>query len=179
MNAALKRNPVAFVATGQIIAKTIGDTTIELQYVREGVYTVATYKGTVVRQQIDIVSWGDEQAARDHAAGLVQMLANGQTITVGLAALKTLAAPRQVRGTIAGAHLADITDPQQNTIDVAAALDGTVRRSKAHPLPVLRALARKGFGTLNYEAGRARRKVVESLTLNSRGWTLARTAVTS
>ena len=35
--------------------------------------------------------------------------------------------------------------------------------------PTLRALARKGFGTLNYQSGLGRRKVVESLTLNDRG----------
>ncbi|HEX8348010.1 MAG TPA: hypothetical protein VF657_25255 [Actinoplanes sp.] len=35
--------------------------------------------------------------------------------------------------------------------------------------PTLRALARKGFGQLNYQPGLGRRRVIESLTLNARG----------
>lgn len=175
----LVRNPVPFTYMGQVIAKTVANTTIEVQWVREGAYTVATYRGTSVRQQVEIVAWDDEQAARDHAAGLVQLLHAEQAQPVGLAALKALAEPRQVRGTIAGAHLADLSEPQRFVIDVAAKTGGTVRRGKSFPLPVLRAVARKGFGTLNYAANAGRRRVVESLTLNSRGWREAGTAVTA
>lgn len=168
----LVRNPVPFTFIGQVIAKTVGDVTVELQFVRPGAFTVTTLKGAIVRQLLDVEGFGDEQTARDHAAALVQKLAQ----PVGLAALKAITPPRQVRGTIAGAHLADITGPQRHAIDTAALTGGTIRRSRAFPLPVLRALARKGFGTLNYAADAGRRRVVESLTLNARGWREAATA---
>jgi hypothetical protein len=37
--------------------------------------------------------------------------------------------------------------------------------------PALRALARKGYGRINYQPCLGRRRVVESLTLNDRGLT--------
>jgi hypothetical protein len=80
---------------------------------------------------------------------------------------------RQVRPTMAGAHLADLTEPQQDAIAAAQRNAGTVLRSGDHPLPVLRALARKGFARLDYAANVGRRKVVESATLTARGWAVA------
>ncbi|MCW6003799.1 hypothetical protein K1W54_04280 [Micromonospora sp. CPCC 205371] len=83
---------------------------------------------------------------------------------------------RQVRPTMAGAHLADLTEAQCDAIATARINGGTVQRSRAYPLPVLRALARKGFGTLNFAANAGKRRIVESLTLNGRGWSEAVTA---
>lgn len=80
---------------------------------------------------------------------------------------------RQVRPTMAGAHLAELTEPQQDAIAVAQRNAGTVLRSADHPLPVLRALARKGFARLNFAANAGRRRIVESATLTARGWAVA------
>lgn len=76
---------------------------------------------------------------------------------------------RQVRPTVAGAHLAPLADAQLRALR-AASLDQH-RRVYAGDFQraTLRALARKGYGTLNYQVGRGRRKVIDSLTLNGRG----------
>lgn len=101
-----------------------------------------------------------------------QALRAGFEVPSGLAALKPAAA-RQVRMTMGGAQNADLAQPQRDALAVARLNGGTVLRSKDNPLPVLRALARKGFGDLNYAANAGRRRIVESLTLNGRGWSEA------
>jgi hypothetical protein len=76
---------------------------------------------------------------------------------------------RQVRATLAGAHLTPLAGPQIRALRMAAGrADHTVYVGQAGR-PTLRALARKGYGTLNYETGRGLRKVIGSLTLNDRG----------
>src|SRR5262245_34139636 len=69
----------------------------------------------------------------------------------------------QVRPTLAGAHLAPLEEAQRRAIRVAGqATNRTVYVGQA-TRPTLKALARKGYGTLAYEAGLGRRKVIESL----------------
>lgn len=76
---------------------------------------------------------------------------------------------RQVRATLAGAHLAPLADAQKRALQVAGvSVNRTVHVGQA-TRPTLRSLARKGYGTLNFQPGLGRRKVVESLTLNRCG----------
>jgi len=71
-----------------------------------------------------------------------------------LAVLAQTGTPRQIRPTMAGAHLADLPNPQHRALATAATL-GRVQRGKGgEPLPVLRALARKGLLTLVPPPGR-------------------------
>ena len=71
-----------------------------------------------------------------------------------LAVLAQAGTPRQIRPTMAGAHLADLPNPQHRALATAATL-GRVQRGKGgEPLPVLRALARKGLLTLVPPPGR-------------------------
>lgn len=172
--------------------------TVAIHVTDTGVYARTVYTGSYRHHDLS-AAHADERVARSEARRISQLAKDGMNADAiadvlaaesravvqaaeqaaaptGLLALKVLAEPRQVRGTIAGAHLADITEPQQHALDTAAQTGGTIRRGKAFPLPVLRALARKQFGTLNYAANTGRRKVVESLTLNSRGWREAATA---
>jgi hypothetical protein len=76
---------------------------------------------------------------------------------------------RQVRPTLAGAHLAPLADVQKRALRLAGEnLNRTVYAGQV-TRPTLRALARKGYGTLNYQTGMGRRRVIDSLTLNKRG----------
>jgi hypothetical protein len=88
---------------------------------------------------------------------------------VGLEALACLGERRQVRPTIAGAHLAKVTAPQRHALATAAKTGGTITRGRRFPAPVLRALARKGLATLNYRPGSSRPDIV-SATLTALGW---------
>ncbi|NMO57503.1 hypothetical protein HH310_40830 [Actinoplanes sp. TBRC 11911] len=84
---------------------------------------------------------------------------------------------RQVRATLAGAHLAPIADAQRRALQVAAVSGNHTVHVGQTGRPTLKAPARKGFGTLNYQPGRGRRKVIQSLIVNSRGLEEAHTAV--
>jgi hypothetical protein len=76
---------------------------------------------------------------------------------------------RQVRPTMAGAQHAPLTDAQRYALATAAQFDGVMLRGKYKPVHLLRALARKGFVTLNYRPG-SRRPDPISATLTARGW---------
>ncbi|MER7166793.1 hypothetical protein ABT336_12115 [Micromonospora sp. NPDC000207] len=71
---------------------------------------------------------------------------------------------RQVRPTMAGAHLTKLSAPQQRAIN--SHRDGVVHVGDGVTAATLRALARKGFGVLTFEGTRKR---VVSLTLNKNG----------
>lgn len=78
---------------------------------------------------------------------------------------------RQVAPTMAGAQLADTSDPQQRAINTAAANGGTIVRGGGPgeaPINVLRPLVRKGLATYDYLPGA--RKFVLSVTLTKRGF---------
>jgi hypothetical protein len=98
----------------------------------------------------------------------------GKPSELALAAVKQLldtvpaGEERQVPATVAGAHLAPLADAQKRALRVAGlSADRTVHVGQA-TRPTLRALARKGYGTLNYQPGMGRRRVVESLTMSGR-----------
>ena len=71
---------------------------------------------------------------------------------------------RQVRPTMAGAHLADVTTPQQRAL--AAQRDGIIWVGPGIGAATLKAMARKGLGRLTYAGSRYR---IVALILNSRG----------
>lgn len=71
---------------------------------------------------------------------------------------------RQVRPTMAGAHLAPLTPAGQRAIN--AHRNGLVHPGNGITRPTLRSLARKGYGTLTY---RGRTAEITGLILNKRG----------
>ncbi|TDC63896.1 hypothetical protein E1258_09630 [Micromonospora sp. KC207] len=71
-----------------------------------------------------------------------------------LAVLAQTGTTRQARPTMAGAHLTHVTDPQHRALATAATLGRVTRGKGGEPLPVLRALARKGLLTLVPPPGR-------------------------
>jgi hypothetical protein len=117
----------------------------------------AAFTGTPVH---DIISAKPSEAVLAEVANILNTVPTGHH--------------RQARPTMAGAHLANLTDPDRRAIRHAATNAGKVHACRDFPRPVLRALARKGYGLLNYQPGLGRRKVIESLTLNGRGWDEAR-----
>lgn len=80
---------------------------------------------------------------------------------------------RQARATVAGAHLAPLADAQNRAIRTAAQRGSRTVYAGEETRPTLKALARKGYGVLNFQPGLGRRKVIESLTLNARGLAVA------
>ena len=80
---------------------------------------------------------------------------------------------RQVPPTMAGAHVAPLSEPLTRIIKVAHSNGGTVLRSKTANASQLRALARRGMAILNYRPGSSRPDPV-SATLTDLG---ARVAV--
>jgi hypothetical protein len=103
------------------------------------------------------------------AVGVLQDIRAGLDTPIGLAALKKIGQVRQVRPTMAGAHVAPLSEPLRNIVKVAHANGGTVLRSRAANASQLRALARRGMATLNYRPGSSRPDPV-SATLTERGW---------
>lgn len=122
--------------------------------------------GKTAEQIADEIHAGGQQAVQDAE----------QILTDALGSLAAAGTHRQVRPTMAGAQLADVSDPQAGILHLAHQMGGTVRRSREATVAQLRALARKGLVTLNYEAGRGLRKVIESATLTVRGQQRAQVA---
>lgn len=148
---------------GDAIEHQIGRVVIRLQFVREGAYTVTVEQGTL-RVEDNCGSYPTEDEARAIARGYAQMYLAEAAQPTTLADLAATGSHRQVRPTMAGAHLTPLSDPQQRAIN--AHQGGTVHVGDGITAATLRALARKGYGQLAY-AGR-RRQVV-SLTLTKRG----------
>ncbi|MFG1659124.1 hypothetical protein ACGFIY_21585 [Micromonospora chersina] len=154
---------------GDTVDHQVGRIRITLQYVREGAYTVTVYQGTH-RVEDNCGSYTSEAEARLVARGYAQMYrAEQQPPANPLHALAAQGRHRQIRPTLAGAHLAAPSDPAQRVLRAAHAAGGTIARSKAATVVQLQALARKGLVTLNYQSGTGRRRVVESATLTERG----------
>jgi hypothetical protein len=118
----------------------------------------------------------DQIAADINGAATDAIQAAERIVTKAFAALADQGQHREVRPTMAGAHLAPTSEPLAFILAVASGNGGTIRRSKQATVAQLKALARKGLVTLNYESGRGARRVVESATLTARG---ARSAVTA
>lgn len=81
---------------------------------------------------------------------------------------------RQVPPTMAGAHLAPVSQPLARICATAAAGGGTIARSRDANARQLSALARRGLATLNYQSGRGRRQVIASATLTKLGYAAAK-----
>lgn len=71
-----------------------------------------------------------------------------------LAVLAKVGAPRQARPTMAGAHLAHVSDPQHRALATAASLGQVTRGKGGESVATLKALARKGLLTLVMRPGR-------------------------
>lgn len=160
------RNTLA--VPGDTITHQVGRTVIRLQYVRENAYTVTVEQGTL-RIDDNCGSYTTEAEARLIARGYAHMYRAEQQQTNPLHQLAAQGRHRQIRPTLAGAHLANPSDPAQRVLRAAHANGGTIARSKAATVVQLQALARKGLVTLNYQSGTGRRRVVESATLTESG----------
>lgn len=80
--------------------------------------------------------------------------------------------PTQVRPTLAGAHLTELTPPQHRAIN--AHRDGRIYAGQGHSQPTLKALDRKGYGTAVFEG---RRRRIAYVVLTARGLAEVRQAV--
>ncbi|MFY1656925.1 hypothetical protein [Micromonospora sp. WMMD1274] len=160
----------ALTNPGDSISYTAGRVTVTLQWIRDGVYTVTTYQGTL-RIDEQCGSYTTEQIARSVARLWAEMAkAEAEATPVAsLAVLAEMGEQRQARPTMAGAHLADVTDPQHRALSTAAAFGrvhrggGTYRESVA----TLRALARKGLVRLHMRPGR--RYDIDHATITAAG----------
>ena len=152
---------------GDSLSYTAGRVTITLQFVREGAYTVTTYQGTY-RVEDNCGSYPTEHIARSVArlyaeiakaeaeqtpAASLAVLAE-QTPAASLAVLAEQGTPAQVRPTMAGAHLADVTDPQHRALATAATLGRVQRGRGGESVATLKALARKGLVQLVMRPGK-------------------------
>ncbi|MEU7978318.1 hypothetical protein AB0B63_07270 [Micromonospora sp. NPDC049081] len=106
----------------------------------------------------------EQVAAHINAPAVAAVAEAEQVITRSLADIATTGQFRQVRPTMAGAHLTPLTGPQQKAINAHRA--GVVYVGDGITAATLRALARKGYGTLTFEG---RRKRVVSLALTKQG----------
>jgi hypothetical protein len=146
-----------------------GTTSITLQRVTADVWSVTTYRGTL-RVDDQCGSYDSEAEARAVARGYA-VLAKAEAMAAPLRELAELGVRRQVPPTMAGAHLAKVSDPQHRAL-ATAAVCGAVRRGGRdgeESVRTLMALARKGLLELHYEPGRGRRRVVEYGTLTPAG----------
>lgn len=187
----------ALTADRPLVARA-GRHIVQLSITDSGIYRVETLLGGAVATTVDELTRSFESEALARKIARVTTLAlrrDGATVEtaqaavarylaaapvldstpVGLEALACLGEQRQVRPTMAGAHLAPITAPQRHALATAAKAGGSVRRGRSFPAPVLRALARKGLATLAYRPGSSRPDIV-SASLTALGW---REAVTS
>ncbi|MDZ5443772.1 hypothetical protein U2F26_13670 [Micromonospora sp. 4G57] len=159
---------------GDSIAYTAGRTTITLQYVRDGAYTVTVYQGTY-RVEDQCGSYTTEPIARSVAhlyAELAKAEADAEGSAAPVASLPAVAlqgSHRQVRPTMAGAQLADVTDPQHRALATAVAFGRVTRGGGTYQESVatLRALARKGLVRLHMRPGR--RYDIDHATLTAAG----------
>lgn len=169
-------------ATQRSIAGTYGKLTITYTKTMF-TWSVTVYQGTLRIEEL-CGAWDNASAAYREAQRIATAAFAGETVEQIVAAKPAnlvLAAvagildtvptgeTRQVRPTMAHAHLAPLADAQDRAILIAGArANHTVYVGQA-TRPTLRAIARKGFGVLNFQPGLGRRKVIESLTLNERG----------
>jgi hypothetical protein len=150
-------------------------------------WTVTVYNGTLRIDELcgtydnAHAAWSEARriaAAAHHGTPLADIIAT-KPAELALAAVRDLldtvptAEPRQVRATLAGAHLTPLAEAQRHALRIAAARNDWTVYAGQVTRPTLRALARKGFGRINYQPGLGRRRVVESLTLNTRGLSAA------
>ena len=176
--------------TEQQISGTYGHLTITYRCLTY-TWTVTVYAGPT---RIDELcgAWDNAQAAYREAQRIALAAHNGTRIDdiiaakpseLALAAVRELldtvptGETRQVRPTMAGAHLTPLAEAQVRAIRTAADRGNQTVYVSDATRPTLRALARKGYGSLNYQPGLGRRRVIESLTLNQRGLDYAQETV--
>lgn len=128
-----------------------GRTTITLQHVRPGAYTVTTYQGTL-RIEDQCGSFPTEDLGRAVARAYAVLAKAEAAPVASLTVLAEQGTPRQVRPTMSGAHLAAVTGAQHRAL-ATAAMFGRVERSADHTVRTLKALARKGYLTLVMRPG--------------------------
>ena len=164
-----------------IVSGTYGSQTITYRRLMF-TWTVTVYQGTNRIEELcgaydnAHAAWSECRriALAAHLGQHVEEIIAAKPSELALAAVKQLldtvpdGERRQVRPTLSGAHLAPLAEAQQRALQVAAASQYRTVYAGEAPRATLRALARKGYGLLNYESGRGRRKVIESLTLNQR-----------
>lgn len=170
------------IARGDSLKMTLGTVRIELQWTDGDTFNVTVHRGVT---RIDELSqaFHTEADARTKARGyalalkagasierIIEVEAIANTAKVTLATLVPAQRRREIRPTMAGAQLADLTPAQLRTIAKAAANGGTIHAGGDITRPMLKALDRKGYGVIGYEPRSDRRKIVDSLTLNDRGW---------
>jgi len=176
------------VTAGTVMAeRTYGTLTLSLVTAKGG-FTVAARSGMIRHDELT-KGFADKSGAREFwgrvaylalaqmsAAQIVEKMAADQPAAHTAAPAETPSAriadlygtrQAQVRPTMAGAHLADLTGPQLAAL--TAHRDGVVHLQPGISRPTLKALARKGLGVLLHEAGMGRRKVIEAIRLNQRG----------
>jgi hypothetical protein len=123
----------------------------------------------------DMVAFHTALAGVDNRPSTPAVNSDGPLSTDGTGQPQTMADTlptgirRQVRPTMAGAHLAPITKAQRYALATAAQFDGVMVRSRYKPVHLLRALARKGLVTLTFRPGSSRPDPI-SATLTERGW---------
>lgn len=159
--------------------------TVTLQVTDGGTINRTVYTGTYRHEALN-AAHADEHTARAEARRISEMARAGMTgdqiaaLPVGLDGLAHLAGDRRhIRASRSRNQHRPLSEPLRRIVEVAASVGGTVRRSARANDRQLRALWSRGLGELNYRPGLGRHKVVESLTLNSRGWREAGTAVTA
>ena len=147
-----------------------GRVTVTIQRIRHDVYTVTTVQGGL-RVDANSGSYDNEQTARLVARGYAELYRaeNPADEPNPLTVLAGLGRHRQVRPTMAGAHLAKPSEAAMRILRAALANGGTVDRSKSATIVQLKALARKGLVSLNYAPGIAARKLIVSATLTDAG----------
>jgi len=165
-----------------IVSGTYGQLTITYRRLRF-TWSVTVYLGTLRIAEL-CGAWDNSNAAYREAQRVATAAYAGQTVDQIIAAKPAnlvLAAVagildtvpegehRQVRPTMAHAHLAPLADPQRRAVRIAGDSSNRTVYAGQATRATLQALARKGYGTLNYQPGLGRRKVIESLTLNDRG----------
>lgn len=126
----------------------------------------------------DMVAFHAALAAVDNRPSTQAVNSDGPLSTDGTPQPRTMADTlptgirRQVRPTMAGAHVAPLSEPLTRIVKVAHTNGGTVLRSRTANASQLRALARRGMATLNYRPGSSRPDPV-SATLTERGEAVA------
>jgi hypothetical protein len=168
--------------TEQVIAGDYGQLRITYRRTRFA-WDVTVYQGTL---RIDELcgAWDNASAAYREAQRIARAAHDGISVDqiiaekpseLALAAVKALldTVPagdhRQVRPTMAHAHLAPLAAAQLRAVRIAGESTSHVVYAGEATRATLQSLARKGYGVLNYQPGLGRRRVVESLTLNERG----------
>lgn len=137
---------------------------ITLQRVREDAYRVDVYQGTL-RVEDNCGSYPTEVEARAVARGYAQMYLAETAQPAAFADLAAHGSHRQVRPTMAGAHLAPLSAAQTRIISTHR--DGIVYAGDGVRWTVLQSIVRKGYATVNaYQPGG---KKISSIRLNKRG----------